>query len=704
MIDRLLRRLAVHTRIVGGFLVLVVLGAIALPLIVANHSFLVSRLQQIAEVEARADRLLLLASTRIESSRVNLMRYVQDYAPSTYEAQDDVDQAFGLLTEALDLITAPEQRATVQAILEALEDYKTLITDVEVARSEGQEQNVSRILFQAYRLGNDIGARIEQVVDESEARVAAANDAIYADAGNRLILLGSVYVVVLVLALVLASLIQRSITRPVAELREGAEAFRRGDMDATVPVVGNDELTLLARTFNQMAVQSRDMITTLEQRVADRTRDLEQRAVRLATAADVGRAATSILDLATLIPRVVSLVCERFDLYYAGLFVVDDAGEYAVLAAGSGEPGRLMKERGHKLQVGGASMVGTACAQKKARVALDVVGLQPGEEPMRFDNPLLPDTRSEMALPLIVGDHVLGALDVQSTEPAAFSEEDITVLQLVADQVAVAIDNARKFSDEAALLEAANAVYHISRCLAAAATTDEIAQVILDAIAETEADGAALASFNLAQEGQLETITFLGSWDRQGASRFPIGVPIPPSARFPLELSSRFFVVEDAGRDVHLPEAVREYMSRAGMAALVNIPLHADDRTIGCIRVDRGTAGPFSPTTLELYRALADQASVALERARLLEETQRRVAQERLAASITRRIRSYTDVDTILRIALQELGHALGAADGLIQLNVSNGAAEGQRSVPSHQGSLSDDDGDGPRRRQLTGA
>jgi GAF domain-containing protein/HAMP domain-containing protein len=699
MIDRFLRRLAVRTRIVGGFLILVMLGALALPLIVANHSFLVSRLQQIAEVETRADRLLLLASTRIESSRVNLMRYVQDYAPSTYEAQDDADQASGLLTEALALITAPEQRATVEAILGALEDYKKLITDVEVARSEGQEQNVSRILFQAYRLGNDIGQRIEQVVDESEARVAAANDAIYADAANRLVLLGSIYVVVLVLALVLAGLIQRSITRPVAELREGAEAFRQGDMDATVPVVGNDELTLLARTFNQMAVRSRDLISVLEQRVADRTRDLEQRAVRLTTAADVGRAATSILDLATLLTQVVSLVCERFDLYYAGLFVVDDAGEYAVLEAGSGEPGRLMKEQGHKLQVGGASMVGTACAQKKARIALDV-----GEEPMRFDNPLLPDTRSEMAHPLIVGDHVLGALDVQSTEPAAFSEEDITILQLVADQVAVAMDNARKFSDEAALLEAASPVYRTSRRLAAAATTDEIAQVVLDAIAETEADGAALTWFNRASDGQVETVTLLGSWDRRGSSRFPIGVPMPPSASFPLDLSSRFFVVEDAAQDTHLPEATREHISRAGMAALVNIPLQAGDRAIGFIRVDRAMAGSFSRTTLGLYRALADQASVALERARLLEETQRRVAQERLAASITRRIRSYTDVDTILRIALQELGHALGAADGLIQLNVSNGAAEGWRSVPSHQGSLSDDDADKPHRRQLTGA
>jgi GAF domain-containing protein len=453
-------------------------------------------------------------------------------------------------------------------------------------------------------------------------------------------------------------------------------------------------LYLATRSIDEALGQSRRYAAELEGQkeqlevmVADRTRDLEQRAVQLATAAEVGRAAASILDLATLVPRVVDLVRERFDLYYAGLFLLDDAGEYAVLEAGTGESGRLMKEQGHKLQVGGVSMVGSACAQKQARIALDV-----GNEPVRFDNPLLPETRSEMALPLIVGTRVLGVLDVQSTEPAAFSEEDIAVLQLVANQVAVAVDNARKFSDEAALLETASPVYRISRRLATAATTDEIAQVILDAIAETEADGASVAWLNRALDGQVETVTFLGSWDRRGAARFPIGVPTLPSANLPLELASHFFVVEDAAGDADLPEATREYMSRAGLAALVNIPLHAGDRAIGFIRVDRSTPGPFPLTTLELYRALAEQASVALERARLLEETQRRVAQERLAASITRRIRSSTDVDTILRISLQELGHALGAADGLIHLGVSHGTAGGRGSVPTHHGDLSHDD------------
>ena len=134
-----------------------------------------------------------------------------------------------------------------------------------------------------------------------------------------------------------------------------------------------------------------------------------------------------------------------------------------------------MQEKDHKLRVGGVSMVGAACAQRQARIAQDV-----GEEPVRFDNPLLPDTRSEMALPLLIGDRVLGALDVQSTRPSAFSEEDISVLQLVADQVAVAIDNARKLSDEARLLEATSPIFRASHRMATANKTEQIVQVLSD--------------------------------------------------------------------------------------------------------------------------------------------------------------------------------------------------------------------------------
>jgi signal transduction histidine kinase len=164
---------------------------------------------------------------------------------------------------------------------------------------------------------------------------------------------------------------------------------------------------------------------------------VERRARLLEAGARVARNITSILDLDELLERTVDIICDEYDFYYAAVFLLDEEGKWAVLRAGRGEAGSRMIEAGHKLKVGGNSMIGAATGRREARIALDV-----GKEAVRFDNPLLPLTRSEMALPLVVGDKVIGALGVQSTEEAAFSDDDITSLQMMADQLAIAINNA----------------------------------------------------------------------------------------------------------------------------------------------------------------------------------------------------------------------------------------------------------------------
>ena len=167
---------------------------------------------------------------------------------------------------------------------------------------------------------------------------------------------------------------------------------------------------------------------------------LWRRNAQLKTAAQVSRAASNTLDPNELIQMVVNLVRERFDLYYAGLFLTDPAGRWAILRAGTGEAGQRMLEEGHKLEVGDTSMIGWCVAHEQARIALDV-----GEEAVRFENPHLPGTRSELALPLVSRGRVIGALTIQSSQEAAFSNEDIIVLQTMADQLANAIENARLF-------------------------------------------------------------------------------------------------------------------------------------------------------------------------------------------------------------------------------------------------------------------
>ena len=210
--------------------------------------------------------------------------------------------------------------------------------------------------------------------------------------------------------------------------------------------------------------------------------DLESRAVQLQTAAAVSQSASSILDLDELLPTTTELIRSRFNLYYVGIFLVDAAGQYAVLRAGSGEAGRLMVERSHRLAVGGASMIGGCVANHKARIALDV-----GEEAVRFNNPALPETRSELALPLISRGQTLGAMTVQSAREAAFSEVDIAVLQTMADQVANAIANARLYEQaQAALAEAhrlaqrEQLINQLAGKMRAAVSVDEVLRIASD--------------------------------------------------------------------------------------------------------------------------------------------------------------------------------------------------------------------------------
>jgi signal transduction histidine kinase/CheY-like chemotaxis protein len=181
---------------------------------------------------------------------------------------------------------------------------------------------------------------------------------------------------------------------------------------------------------------------------------LSRYTLQLQTVAEIAHAASSILDLDELLSTSVDFIRERFTLYYAGTFLVDEYGEWAILRAGTGEPGREMLRRGHKLKVGGQSMIGWCVAHSEPRIALDV-----GREAVRFDNPLLPKTRSEMALPLVARGRVIGAMTIQSSRAAAFSREDITTFQTLANQLANAIENARLFAEVQARLEEAQAIH-----------------------------------------------------------------------------------------------------------------------------------------------------------------------------------------------------------------------------------------------------
>lgn len=413
-------------------------------------------------------------------------------------------------------------------------------------------------------------------------------------------------------------LVSRSIGDPLNDLAETASQIAAGDLERTAPVDRRDEIGTLAQAFNQMTAQLRDLIGGLEQRVAERTRDLEIRSAYLEASAEVGHAASSILEIDKLIQEVVNLIRDRFGLYYVGLFMLDETGEWAVLRAGTGEAGQEMLTQEHKLRVGGESMIGQCVAQDKALIALDV-----GEEAVRFDNPHLPDTRSEGALPLHSRGRTFGAITVQSAISSAFDEDTITVLETMADQVAVALDNAYLFAESQEALEATRRAYgELSR-----QSWVELLQEQPDIGYHIDDYGIRSAddSLNPEMEKALkEGKTVLKESDGQGV---------------------------DGRRSLAVPIKVR-------------------DNVIGVMDTYKPEdRGEWTHEEITLLEALAERLGSSLESARLYRETQRRATEEQVLSEVTTRLRETLDVDTVLQTAARELRDVFGLEETEVRIS-----------------------------------
>ncbi len=230
-------------------------------------------------------------------------------------------------------------------------------------------------------------------------------------------------------------MLSRSLSVALQGLLETVRKVEAGDWSQRAPVRYPDDVGKFTLHFNHMLERLEYLQKSLEQEITRRT-------TQWRATLQVTQAVSSILDPDQLMEQVVNLISEQFGYYYVAIFLIDESGEWAELKHATGEAGKLLRQQGHRLPIAGKSMVGAAIRTRQGRIALDV-----GAEAVRFDNPLLPYTRSEIALPLIVGGEVLGALDVQSTQEAAFTEADIETLQAMANQVAIALQNARLFRE-----------------------------------------------------------------------------------------------------------------------------------------------------------------------------------------------------------------------------------------------------------------
>ena len=410
----------------------------------------------------------------------------------------------------------------------------------------------------------------------------------------------------------------RRVVQPVNDLTKTASAIASGDLSRMAPVESEDEIGTLARAFNAMTAQLRNSLSGLEKQVAERTLDLEVRSSYLQASAEVGQIAASILDPLQLSQEVVDLIRERFNLYYVGLFQTDQNKEWAILKAGTGIAGQNMLAKGHRIRVG-SGMIGWCIANGQARITLEA-----GKDPVRLATIELPDTRSEAALPLRSRNQVIGALTLQSVVAGAFDQENIPVFQILADQVAIALDNARLFAESQDTLNTMQTIY------------GEMSREAWKKLLHEQTA--------VAYRGDIQGISALHDTS---------------------ELAGYTGLSQTLPKDL----AVSETLTEDGDRSSLEIPITVRGNVIGVLDTRKPGENPmWKPEEVAIVQTVADQLGIALESAQLYRESQYRAERERLISQITAQMRESLDVDTVLQTAAREMLRALGLQDIAIQL------------------------------------
>ena len=377
----------------------------------------------------------------------------------------------------------------------------------------------------------------------------------------------------------------KTVSDPIYDLIKTFNRIEQGDLTQRAPVSSTDEMGIVTVQFNRMVARLESLQGTLEQQVVERTK-------QLAASNEVGRVAASSLDPEQLLERVLPLFPEQFGYYYAAIYLVDPSGKWAELKEATGEAGRVLKQNHHRLDISGKSMVGSAIREQSPRIAQVA-----SDEKQRMDNPLLPYTRSEIALPLMVGDRVLGALNVQSTREADFGPQDIETMRNMAGQVAIALENARLFQEAQQVIRELRTVQQ---------------QYLLEGWSGFSEDN--------------ERLEYrIGDEDDENARK-------------------------------------------------LEVPISLRDQVLGQIMLEGQRE--WTPDQQSLVDAVATQAAIALENARLVSESRQIALRERMVAEINSKIWASATIDGVLQTVIKELGRRLNASSATIELNIDGTGEE----------------------------
>ncbi|MCC7118009.1 MAG: GAF domain-containing protein [Anaerolineales bacterium] len=446
-------------------------------------------------------------------------------------------------------------------------------------------------------------------VSEMQQAIQETNQDVQAQTQNALRLGAVIFIALLFFAVIISILISQIIALPILRLTLAANRIIEGYLTTQAIVTTEDEIGTLGRAFNTMTYRLRESLTDLEARINQRTSEIkianekiERRARQFASISEVSRIINQAQNLEDLLPDIAQVISEQFNFYHVGVFLLDLNKEYAVLRAANSTGGQTMLSRGHKLLIGQTGIVGYTAGTGKARVALDT-----GSDSVYFNNPDLPNTHSEIALPLLKSGEIIGVLDVQSTEPNAFSQEDIEILSTLADQVAVAITNATLYEETQRTLMEGDLIYRQN---------------------------------------------LKAGWERFTRSLNLVGIK-----RKGLQTS---LLTE--------PLELQEDRHPAQSNGHIHIPIKLRGEKIGLLRVENKEKRQLTQDELDVISAILERAALSMENARLLEESQRRAAREQIIQEMSTKIGSGTEIESILKTAARELGAQIGGAQITVEL------------------------------------
>jgi GAF domain-containing protein len=363
-----------------------------------------------------------------------------------------------------------------------------------------------------------------------------------------------------------------------------------------------------------------------------------KRAFQLETSAEIARETSTNLDRDELLRQSLQLVQDRFGMYHASIFLLDGTGEYAVVEESTGEAGKKMKEDGHKLAVGSQSIIGHVTSEKEPLVVNDVTAT-----PTHRFNPLLPDTRSELGIPIMLGETLLGALDVQSTEPYAFREDDIEVLQILANQLAVAINNANLFAETQEHLSQHRLIHHITTVAAASANIEDALSSAVQGLRVTLGDDVSILMLDNKRES-LRVMASSGYDNTVDGMQVRVGEGITGW----VAENNEALLVNNVSQDT------RYIAGKEGVRSEIAVPLAYRNEVLGVLNVESENQNAFDEHDQDILGTLASSLAAILVNARLAER-------QRSLFEITSKIRQSVHMDTILETTASELSKALQA-------------------------------------------